>query len=100
MHSCGGKWNLGHDAINKIAIDSAKTLCACATDGQDIILLDPVSYKVTHTHTCRIQTIYYFTMQDWKLEGHTDHRVLAVMFTSEADGLISTAHDGTFTVWQ
>ena len=37
--------------------------------------------------------------QDWKLEGRSD-RVLDVVFTLEADGLISAAQDGSFTVWQ
>lgn len=79
--SCRCKWSLGHEAINDIAVDSGRTLCACATDGQDITLLDPASHK------------------EWKLEGRSD-RVLAVAFTSEADGLISTACGGSFTVWQ
>lgn len=40
-HACNAKWALGHEAVNSISVDHAKTLCACATDGQDIILLDP-----------------------------------------------------------
>ena len=48
-HLCSNQWNLGHNAINDIAIDPAKTLCACATDGQDITLLDPTSHKVSST---------------------------------------------------
>ena len=34
------------DAINSIAVDLAKTLCACATDNYAITLLDPSSHKV------------------------------------------------------
>ena len=37
--------------------------------------------------------------KEWKLQGH-EERVLAVAFTSNADGLVSTASDGTLTVWQ
>lgn len=50
---CGGKWTLGHEAINSIAVDPAKTVCACATDGHDITLLDPISNKVlqSKSHT-------------------------------------------------
>lgn len=54
---------------------------ACASDDHSIHLLDPSSQK------------------EWTLKGHKDH-VLAVAFTLEADGLVSTAHDGTMTVWQ
>ena len=53
-HSCCGSWTLGHEAINSIAVDPAKTLCACATDNHDIPLLDPITSKVLYSHhtTC------------------------------------------------
>lgn len=46
-----------------------------------------------------ILTVQKINYQEWDLEGHKE-RVLATVFTAEADGLISTAHDGTLIVWQ
>lgn len=43
---CSGSWNLGHNAVNCIALDKAKTLVACATDSCAIKLLEPSSQKV------------------------------------------------------
>ena len=44
--ACSGQWSLGVDAVNAIALDPGKTVCACATDSCTITLLDPNSHKV------------------------------------------------------
>lgn len=72
---------------------------ACASDDHSIHLLDPSSQKVGQLSTIIALDHILFSYQEWTLKGHKDH-VLAVAFTLEADGLVSTAHDGTMTVWQ
>ena len=98
--SCSNQWNLGLDAINSIAVDPAKTVCACAMDSFTMTLLDPASNKVvSRAYARQLKSASLFLLQEWKLEGNHEH-ILGVVFTSEADGLVSVAHDGTLTVWQ
>lgn len=99
-HSCSCQWSLGLDSINSIAVDPAKTVCACTMDNSTVTLLDLSSSKVLYTSKVLNYSINCHSfLQEWKLEGNHE-QVLGVVFTAEADGLVSSAHDGTITVWQ